>query len=535
MRTPRSRWIARAAVATAGLTMIAAGCGVTTPADNAGDSSLVDLYTFAAGPPDHIDPGLTVGLEGAQITNLLFDGLTSIDAETGEAVPWLADSITPDDTGAEWTFQVRSEATFSDGSPVLPSDFAYAWQRASSAELASDVAYLFDVIADTDGELTGVVADDDAGTLTVTLERPFFDFPSVVSHTAFSPVPKDQVEALADQSSWEHGDMVGDGPYKLASSWKAGEGITLERNDDYWGGPDGSHEASIDTIEFRASQDVQSAYTDFQAGTGEVAAIPPGQFMNATDEYDNVVQPLLQVDLFVFNMDDAVVGGEDNVELRRAISSAIDRTALNDAAYDGAYAEATGVTPPGVTGYRDDVCDTCTFDQAKAGDALSEAGGAPSESITLSYPSSGSYDDIVTVMQANLADVDIDVTLDPIDPDVYFDTLFEGSFQLAILPWAYDYPVYDGGISSLFLTDGEANVGRYSNPEFDALVEEARSTADADTRTDLYQQAERIMFDDQAALVTLWPTSQIVHRSSVDNVVVSPIGFIEYDELTTNS
>ncbi len=534
MRTVRhSRW-ARFLLAAGALALVSSACtdsGSNGDDGDAGSTELVDVYNLAGGPPDHIDPGLTGSLEGAQVTALLFDGLTAIDPASSQVVAWAADEFSANDAGDVWTFHLRDGVTFSDGSDVEPSDFAYAWQRAASEELASDVSYLFDVIADTDGELTGIEADDDASTLTVALDRPFFDFPAVVSHTAYSPVPEAAVAELEDPSSWEHGDLVGNGPYVLADAWEAGDGIRLERNDDYWGGPEGDREAVVDELELRASDDVQAAYTDFESGTGQLAAIPPGQFEAATEAYDSVVQAQLAIDLYVFNQEDPVVGGASNTLLRKAISLAIDRAAINTTAHEGAYVEASGVTPPGVVGYGEGLCTTCELDVERAEELYADWGGTLTEPLRLSYPASGAYDDEVTVIQANLAEIGIEVALDPVDAEVYYDEMSEpGGCQICLAGWGWDYPIYDGGISSLFLTDGEANLGHYSSERFDSLIEEARGTADADERAELYRQAEAIALDDQAVFVTGWPTSQLVYRDVTD-VTMNSIGFVAYDEV----
>lgn len=95
--------------------------------------------------------------------------------------------------------------------------------------------------------------------MTGELEYPYSIFPATTSHLVFSPVPRSEVEALADQSQWERGIMTGNGPFQMAEPWVDDQYIRFDRNDDYWGGLKGNT-AYLDAVEFRISADIDSAY-----------------------------------------------------------------------------------------------------------------------------------------------------------------------------------------------------------------------------------------------------------------------------------
>ncbi len=131
-------------------------------------------------------------------------------------MPDLADYSANDDATV-WTFTIHPDQAFSDGEPILPSTFQRSWERASDPDFAGDYAYLFNFIqggaeklagdADT---ITGVVADDDAMTLTVTLSAPYSNFAAVAGFQLFMPMPAAAVDAGRD---YENQLMIGNGPY----------------------------------------------------------------------------------------------------------------------------------------------------------------------------------------------------------------------------------------------------------------------------------------------------------------------------------
>lgn len=201
---------------------ISLAAGPALSATKTSGPTFVDLQNFAAGEPDHIDPGLTSTLTGAQVAVLMYDSLTDTDYD-GKLIPAAATKWTTPDSGKTWVFTIRN-AKFSNGEKVLPSSFVRGWVRATDAKLASEVAYHSYIIdgfqAWNEGKgpkPTSVVADDKKMTLTVTLTNPFLGFPAIASHPVFSPLPKSMEGA--DAKVEENGTkLVGNGPYMLKSA-----------------------------------------------------------------------------------------------------------------------------------------------------------------------------------------------------------------------------------------------------------------------------------------------------------------------------
>jgi len=525
----------------------------TSSASSAGEpvvgGTLVDLQNFSAGEPAHIDPSLASELQGAQIGALLYDGLTEFDftdSKNPELKGAVAEEYAANDTADEFTFTMRDSVNFSDGTPVTPSSFKAAWERANDPEIASDLSYLFLPIQGAtemqEGdvtELSGVVADDEAGTLVVTLTEPFADFPAVVSHPAFSPMPEAAIAAGAD---WEKDVMVGNGPFAMQEAFAPGaQEIVLVRNDDYWGGLMG-HNAYVDEIQFKISKDIDSAYNDFEAGNGQTAAIPSGQFAIATETYPNATEPSLGLYYFAFNDEDSQVGGEANVKLRQAISMAIDRESINAAVYDGSRRMPSGITPPGVPGFEDGLCgDLCSYDPEAAKALYDEwvaDGGALDDAISVQFNAGAGHEDVVNIIQANLADnLGIEIQADGRDSTNYFTEMREGQCVFCRAGWIWDYPVYDNAMYALTDSasiDGD-NLARYSNPEVDAAIQEARSTLDDEARGKLYADAERTVLQNMNIVPLNWYAGNIVYDETVQNYLYTPLQFTLYEELWLKS
>ena len=484
------------------LALVASACGGDDDKSSTGaggeegkpvvGGTLVDYQNFSPGDPDHIDPALAGVIEGSQVTNLVYDGLVDIDYKTGDLKPAVAQSWSSNDALTEWTFKLR-KTEWSDGTQVLPSDFKYAFERVVLKDLASEIAYhvtdnvkikgAADVAAGTAKEMSGLVADDDNMTLKITLDAPLSILPNILAHSVFSPVPKKLVSALPDQTKWEQGIMIGNGPYKMLEPWKHDQYIKLVRNDNYWGGIN-KHKAYLNEIDFIISKDLDSSFAAFEAGTGQTGRIPAGRFAEVIAKYtghNTTSVDILGTYYWAFNQENAVVGGAKNLALRQAISLAIDREAINKTVYNNSRKVATGFNPPGMPGYKADLSEVAKRDltaaQAKIAEWKAANPGKTIPTIKLNFNAGAGHEPVATIIQSNLKEIGINGTLTPGDSKTYFSKMRKGEGQLLRAGWINDYAAYDNSLQPLFSTsaiDGD-NLARYSNPEFDNLITKARS------------------------------------------------------------
>ena len=367
MNRQRSRWLAIALVGI-GVSAIPVVGSAESPQSAGGGGEIIDGGTFSVGPPDHIDPALNTELNSFQFINAVFDGLTDIDDSDPEnivIVPHLAESFESNEDATVWTFVVKEGQQFADGEPILPSTFQRSWERAAS--LPGNYNYLLNFIEGGAShgrrrgrQISGVVADDEAMTLTVTLSAPYANFSALAGFQTFMPTPEAAVEAGED---WENQLMVGNGPYAMESPRNDQE-IVLVRNDEWVGDANGeTWPDRAERIVFQINADTDTSYNALEAGETDIARIPGARAEEARSNWGTTLDmTVLGSYYYAFNFRDPRFGGEENLLLRQAISMAINRETINEAVYNGTRTLSTGVTPPGIPGFLENVCDYCTYD-----------------------------------------------------------------------------------------------------------------------------------------------------------------------------
>ncbi|MGZ4707196.1 MAG: peptide ABC transporter substrate-binding protein [Acidimicrobiales bacterium] len=507
--------------------------------------TLIDGAQLQADNLTSYDPGQVQTLDESQVTTALYDGLTEFDYSDKQnpvlkgqvASKWESNA-----NATEFTFTIKPGQQFSNGDPVLPSSFKYAWNRNGQADFASPYGYLINYVkggkALQDGTITdlgdAIVADDTAMTLKVTLEAPQADFPAIVSHPFFGPLPEKVVSQLTDQTQWNKMIMIGNGPFKMEAPANEQQ-VVLVRNDKWAGDVYGNTSAKLDKIIFKISKDVQSGYTDFESGNVDTATIPPGQFGPAQQNYGNTVKsPTLGAYFFDFGFTDPQIAGDKNVLLRQAISQAIDREQINNKVYEGTRNLSTGVTPPGIPGFKADICKYCSFDQAaaqKAFDDWKAAGNSLSGPITIDFNTGAGHEDVVAIVQDNLKAIGIDTKTNPVSQK-YFGTMAAGGCHVCRAGWYADYPTYGNFMFDLYSTAsvGGNNNGSFSDPKFDDLVNQAQAQPDDTKRAELYQQAEDYLLNTAIATVPInWYTGdQVYNKDKVVNYDQPPLGIIQW-------
>jgi oligopeptide transport system substrate-binding protein len=516
-----------------GFSLFAAGCGGDddddTSAEETGEEAedvvqggeVIDLNAFSQGPAEHIDPALSTTVSASQVGLALYDGLTEVDYSGDEPVVRgkVAESWESNDDATEWTFTIREDLHFSDGSDVLPSSFVRAWERATEPDFAGDYSYLFSFIEGgqekLDGEadtITGVEADDEAMTLTVTMSAPYANFAAVAGFKLFHPMP-DAVEELEDQNEWETGEMIGNGPFMLESPWISGEDVVLVPNPE-WDGTKYDEELGLpeqpylERVTLVVSQDQDTAANAFEAGEGDITTLPSGRIQQFADQYANTLDaPVLGAYYFQINHRDPRLGGPENRLLRQAISQAIDREEINEAVYEGTRTTATGITPPGIPGFQEGLCEFCAYDPEAAQTAFEDwqaEGNELTEPLPIQLNADAGHEPVVQIIIDNLAAIGIEAVAEPIPSDTYFGQLAEGACVVCRSGWIADYPTYDNFMFDLFHSSAlDGNNYGYTSDEFDTLVDEAKQTTDADEAADLYHQAEQVLLNDDIGTIPI--------------------------------
>ena len=426
------------AVAASGCTKATTQGGGTTTSAGPVKGGTMSYYI---GDPAAIDPYNAQETEGVQVVHQLFNSLTSFDPlDATKLVPAAAEKWEANADATVWTFHLNKTDTFSDGTPVTAKDFVYAWNRivnpktlntATKKVDPSTISYHLapvkgydEVQAGKATEMSGLKAVDDL-TFEVTLSKPFGDFEYVVAHPALAPVEQKLVEGGVDFNGAKvaFGDMpVGNGPFKMAEPWKHGQFIKTVRNDAYYG-----TKPYLDGVNFMEFKDPDTAYLEFQSGNLDMAQISLGKIKDAQSKYGTspdgyTSNPGAQVLLgaenstyyLVVNNKDAVMS---NLNMRKAVSFAINRQAIVDTLFEGTRAPADNIVPPGIAGYEPGVWAFSKYDPTAAAKALTDAGfpggkGAPE--IALTYNADGGHQKIMELVQADLTKLGLKVKLAPL-------------------------------------------------------------------------------------------------------------------------
>jgi oligopeptide transport system substrate-binding protein len=540
----RSRWLATALVGIGVVTVPLVG-NAASPQSAGGGGEIIDGGTFSfGGPPEHIDPALNVTLDAYQVVNAMYDGLTEVDSsdpENTQIVPLLAETVEPNEDATVWTFTLKEGLQFADGEPILPSTFLRSWERASNPDFAGDYSYLFNFIdggaeklageADT---LTGVVADDEAMTLTVTMDAPYSNFDAVAGFQLFFPMPEASDENPAD---YENGLMVGNGPYMLESP-RTDEEIVLVRNENWAGDFNGeTWPDRAERLVFRIIADPDTSYNALEAGEVDIANIPPARVSEAQSNWGTTLDVnILGSYHYDVNFRDPRVGGDENLLLRQAISMAIDREAINEAVYNGSRTVSTGITPPGIPGFAEGLCDYCAYDPEGAQAAYDEwlAAGNEPQVIPIQFNADAGHEPVVAIFIDNLAAIGIEAEADPRISETYFTEIADGACVICRTGWFADYPTYDNFMYDLYHQEslGGNNHG-FISEEFDALVDEAKQTTDPDAQAQLFQQAEQILLNEEVGVIPInWYLGDYAYNAeALGDFHQSAFGLISWEQI----
>lgn len=487
-----------------------AGCGNTDSSTSEGSSDVSssssgdNILSVYSSEPAYIDPYNAKEVQGTMVVLACFDTLVEWDWDQNAAVPLAAAELpTLSDDGLTYTFKLREGMKFHNGDPVDAASFKRAWERLADPTMAtpSEIGYHLqpvkgyqEMLDGTATEMSGLACPDDL-TFEVTLNAPMADFLAVCCHPGLSPVP----QAATDDPATFLEQPIGNGAFKLDEPWQHNQYITCSRFDDYYGDA-----PSVDGIYFSIAADPDTAFNEFDAGTLDFAQIPSGRIQQTIDKYGEsddgyTVNPGKQVltgsqvstYFLALNTQDEVLS---DVNIRRAISLAINRQNIVDTLFEGTREPADTIFPRAIDADEEDIWQYSTYDPEQAAQILDEAGypagddGSRGLNLTLSYDSGRGHEDIMSSVQADLEAVGITVTQDTAEWAVHLTKMGDGSFQIGRSGWTADYPTMDNFLYPNFYSTAADNYAHYNNPEVDAAIDAARQIADDEERKAAYRE-----------------------------------------------
>lgn len=485
---------------------------------------------WAVREPAGIVPPAAVDSAALLVVDALFDSLTTVTVDgrirSRAAVAW--ESF---DEGLRWRFTLRAGAQFHDGTPVTAEDFVAAWTM--TVDQGRTGAHLQDVVGyralrrGRSEHLAGVHAIDDR-TLEVRLHRPNMELPAIVAHPSLGPVPP---HALVDPGAFtDH--PVGNGPYKMAEPWAHGQFIRVARFDGWSNGLRARTSERVREIVFRAI-DADAGYVGFQQGRIDVAPVPAGALEQAQGTYGRAVDghgpgvvDAREPSLYFLGMR---VDQQpwDDPEVRRALSRAIDRTAMVESDSDRELDAARGLVPLSLPGAGRESCDTCLYLPSLAESAFAAAGVTE---VTLTYDEGGGHDQIVQQIRRDLGAVGVRVELRSLPFEEYLAALEEGELGLYRFGWQAQYASAGAMLEPLLRSGApreagdSANYGGYSSDEVDQLIDEARTTESREARLEVWAEVERVALRDQAVIPLFTYRQRTAVSDRIENLTLTPWG-----------
>ena len=513
-------------------------CGKKSTTTDSGDdagAATGSTFRYYVSNPDCIDPYNLNEDQGTQVSINLFDPLTDYDYMAGELLPKAAESWEPNEDATQFTFHLVEGATFHNGDPVDSESFKRAWTRVVSPTYGHANPGVLDyhlgmvkghdelLAGDTD-EFAGLSCPDEL-TFVVELTDSFADFPYVCAHPALSPVP----QAAVDDPESFYKAPIGNGPFKMDGEWVDGQYINMVRNDDYYGTV-----PTIAALQFNIQKDVETAYREFQAGNYEKSEVPSAQTKDALATYGESEdghtatpghQFLTGEELAVYYLNMTVTDEVlQDVDVRRAVSLAINRQAICDNLFEGLRKPADNILPPGIPGYEEDSWAYSHYDKDAAIKLLdknypADADGKRDIAIALSYNPEGGHKEIMEMVQADLEAVGISCTSDTREWSAILDDYRKGNTQAGRLGWTADYPTADNFLYSIFYGTSGDNCSMYANDEVDKALDEARKTIDDDERIAAMAEVSKLIGEDAPVAPIMYYTHREITNDQVEEFV----------------
>lgn len=470
--------------------------------------------------PKALDPAQITAVNDFRIVMNIYDGLVRYADGTLEVEPSLASEWTISDDGTVYTFSLRDDVTFHDGSEFNADAVVFNFKRMLNEEHPYHdtgpfpLAFFFDAIESV--EATG------EHEVTFQLEEPYAPFLSNLAYPTGLIVSPATIE--------EHGEEVarnpsGTGPFRF-EEWQSNSRVVVTRNEDYWDGA-----PSLEAVVFRPITDANTRVAEMLSGGIDLMVeVPPDNIaaLASDDAFEVYEQAGPHLWFLILNTRE---GPFQDHAMRQAINFAIDKQSLVEDVLQGTAAVAAGPTPPAFEWAYNEELDPYPYDPDKARELIAEAGHEGAElTFYVTEGGSGMLDPVPmgTAIQADLAEVGLEVNIETYEWNTFLDRVnpgLEGNADMAQMAWMTNDPdtlPFLALRSDAMPESGGFNSGYYSNPEVDQLLDQARRSVDQAERAALYREMQAIVHEDAPwAFIANWKQNAVA-GSNVENFRLQP-------------
>lgn len=467
------------------------------------------------------------------------------DDENDVPQPAGAETVDISDDKLVYTFHLREDATWSNGDPVVATDYEFAWQQALNPEVASDYAYMLYFIHNAEPYFNGEVEWSEVGvkviddyTLEVTLDNPLPYATDLFAFPTLAPINQKFYEEVgADKYATDAEYFCCNGMYEL-TEWSHNSQIVFEKREDYWN----AAEVGPDKIVYKIITDSQAGLNSYLSREIDYTDLDSGEVVQQAEAagFEVGVKPARSSYYLIVNTEDEFMS---NQNLRLALAYSIDKQALIDTVYQNDNQPMTSFTPPAIMGAAG--ADGPTFQEA----LLEERGEM--------YPASGDLEKAQEYLQAALEELgctvdELNLSIDCADDSLRRNcaTFLQeqwrqnlgieniavnsmqtkqvsanrqsGDYCMSLGGWS---PDYNDAINflDLWVTDGGNNDSFWGNEEYDNLIAQATAEADVEVRQQYLFDAEEILAAEMPVIPLYWQCQNYSYNSDkiVDGAIIT--------------
>lgn len=523
----------------AAVAVLATACGGE---DSAGGGGEVDpdgeLSVYATEPENPLLPGDTNEVGGGRVVDELFTMLKGYD-EDFAPYDEMAESIEPNEDSSAFTITIKEGWEFHNGEEVTADNFVKAWNYVVSHAQVNSSFFNniegYDEASPTEDEagegsgrdMSGLEVIDDY-TFEVTLNEPFAIFPSTLGYSAFAPLPDAFFE---DPEAFEE-HPIGNGPLEFVEH-QPNQHIKLTRYDDY----QGEDKVHFKDVTFKIYQEREPAYQDLLSGNLDfMEDMPPSALADGKykDDFGDraVTGELSSHEAMTFPL--YAGGAMDDPKFHKAISMAIDREQIAEQIFNGTREPMTGWVPSSMPGGTEEgACgEYCTYQPEKAKELFDEVDfDGP---LTITSNADGGHKEWIEAVCGNIENtLDLECNFNPATNFGEFRSQITaeemtGPFRTG---WVADYPSPENFLTPMYYTGASANDARYSNPEFDAKIDEADAAPNEDEANALYREAEEMILEEMPVIPLWTQIGAAAHSENITDVQLTPRRWIDFSQV----
>lgn len=484
-----------------------AACSRDADVPSGSASPTTELIRGNGPEPDSLDPQKARSVEAHMILRDLYECLTTLAKDAGVA-PGVAKDWSVSEDGKTYTFNLRPEARWSNGDPVVGADFVAGLQRLVDPATASQYSQVVDVIVNARDIIAGKKPPDSLGisapndaTVEIQLAAPAPYLPGLLSHPSTCPIHRATFAKLGTQMM-RPGAAVSNGAFVL-SEWVQGSHVLATRNRHYWN----DSATHIESVRYLHISDENAELTRYRAGAMHVTnVVPRGQFdwIKANIPEQLHIEP--QLNTYYYGLNLRREPFKSNVGLRRALSLVIDREKLAEIVLRVGELPAYGWVPPGVHEYTQQSFDyrgkAMAERIAEARKLYAAAGFSAAKPLRfeLRYNTGEVHDRLAIAISSMWKEaLGAEAKLSAMEFKSLLQDIDRGDLDAFRSSWVGDYnDAYT--FLQVLRSDFGINLPRYKSAEYDELLTKAAAEADTVKRRALLEEAERVLLRDHGIM-----------------------------------